>query len=90
MASLVVHIRKQGRAAFEWMVAYAGDVIAGGADASIADCLRAAASIVFLDVQHLELTVTYRGMAAGPYAAARLLGEAEEVADHLKELALER
>lgn len=86
---LTLHIRKRGVVTFEWQVTYGHELIAHGTETTLADCLRSAADLLFSKVGSLDCRLTYEGMVAGPYPLARLF-IADELADHLKELARER
>ncbi|MEO8329155.1 MAG: hypothetical protein ABI586_04030 [Candidatus Nanopelagicales bacterium] len=86
---LTVHIRKRDAAALEWLATYGHERVAGGTETSLADCLRSAADVLFPLAERLECRITYQERVAGPYPVSRLL-LADELADHLAELARER
>lgn len=88
MGELLLEIRRQGET-FDWRITSIGGRT-GGIEVSIADCLQAGASAALVRDKRTEIRIAYRSRFAGPYPAARLLMESNELADHLMELALER
>ena len=71
------------------LATYGHEQLAQGAEPTLADCLRSAADAIFLKAERIHCRVIYEGTIAGPYPLSRLF-DADEVADHLKELAHER
>lgn len=86
---LTVHIRRRGSIEFEWIAIYGHEQVASGRDLGLADCLRSAADVLLPTVTQIQCKVVYQERVAGPIPVSRLL-DADELADHLKELAGER